>query len=531
MKKVIILARVSSAAQSYKQQVEDLKEMAKADGYKENDILIINNKESAIKNDEEHLLGLNEMKDAIDANPIKSVYVREISRIGRREEVNLSIKKYLADKGIQLVVKTPSIRLLGADGKIDRAAEFAFSIFNVISQQEMEVKKERFAQGKKEAIANGKVIGSKLLFGYTKDEDNRIVIDEAAADIVRYVFSTYANTNASTATIYRELAERGQVRKLYSNETGGVNFIRNIIINPAYCGGMSKTAKKVHYKYPILISQELWNAANEKLKTMKNVPKTKTKHIIYTKGLVRCHCGHIMIGNVDALLAFRCPVCHQVINLNVIEHVAWTEAKVFKVTQLRMAPEENRKKYQEEISDNEMKIKATEKQISNLQGAMDRAYKGYVLGNINETLYKDTVKTIDMEHNKLQSHVVKLTETNVRLSELIKRIDEVDEFAAYDNIDAMTDDIEKRKLIHEVIDTIQLSKHEKGILITIIAKESPERFVNRYLYQPSTRPKTFIAYYKTLYDKKTDSFRKDTELQVYKEITNEIVKRFVRRRY
>ena len=230
MKKVIILSRVSSNSQSNEQQIKDLMELAYADGYKNKDIVVISNKESAIKNDEEHRLGLTEMKEVIETNPIECVYVREISRIGRREEVNLSIKNFLVERKIQLVVKTPSIRLLDADGSVNTGAELAFSLFNTMSKQEMQIKLDRFAQGKREAVSKGKVIGAKILYGYTKDDENHIVIDDAIAEIVRYIFTTYAFSDSSTSTIYKELVSRGQARAVYSCETGGVNFIRNIIL-------------------------------------------------------------------------------------------------------------------------------------------------------------------------------------------------------------------------------------------------------------------------------------------------------------
>ena len=164
--KAIILARVSTAKQSYDEQVNDLIALAIKDGYSKRQIKVIKNKESGIKLDEEHRLGLIELKETIknDAS-INAVYIRSIDRIGRREEVNLSIKNFLIDRKIQLVVKTPELRLLNDDGKVNSGAELAFSLFNTMAKQEMEIKKDRFAQGRREALKQGKVI-SKVCLGY-----------------------------------------------------------------------------------------------------------------------------------------------------------------------------------------------------------------------------------------------------------------------------------------------------------------------------------------------------------------------------
>ena len=108
--KCILLVRVSTEAQSFEEQKNELVELSRKDGYdglvvdyksnitdteksKTNDIIVIANKESAIKNDEEHRLGLIEMKEAIDMDAtINSVYVWEISRIGRNDNVLSKVK-------------------------------------------------------------------------------------------------------------------------------------------------------------------------------------------------------------------------------------------------------------------------------------------------------------------------------------------------------------------------------------------------------------------------------------------------------
>ena len=56
MAKAILLVRVSTENQSFEQQTKELINVALKDGYDKSDLIIIENKESAIKNDEEHRL-------------------------------------------------------------------------------------------------------------------------------------------------------------------------------------------------------------------------------------------------------------------------------------------------------------------------------------------------------------------------------------------------------------------------------------------------------------------------------------------
>ena len=58
-KKCILLVRVSTGKQELNQQTEKVKEEALKDGYKDNQIIILENVESAVTLDEEERQGLN----------------------------------------------------------------------------------------------------------------------------------------------------------------------------------------------------------------------------------------------------------------------------------------------------------------------------------------------------------------------------------------------------------------------------------------------------------------------------------------
>ena len=96
MKKCILLSRVSTQQQTLEQQTNELLKFAKNRGYNDNSIIVIEDKESAIKLDEEHRQGLIKMKEYIaeDKN-INCVICYEISRISRQQKVLFSIRDYL----------------------------------------------------------------------------------------------------------------------------------------------------------------------------------------------------------------------------------------------------------------------------------------------------------------------------------------------------------------------------------------------------------------------------------------------------
>ena len=84
MNKCILLSRVSTQQQTLAQQTNELLRYAKSRGYNDSCIIVIEDKESAIKLDEEHRKGLIKMKEHIaNDKSIDCVICYEISRISR----------------------------------------------------------------------------------------------------------------------------------------------------------------------------------------------------------------------------------------------------------------------------------------------------------------------------------------------------------------------------------------------------------------------------------------------------------------
>ena len=74
--KAIVLSRVSTQYQDLSQQTNEVLREVYKDGYKEKNIVIIEDVESAIKLSEEERHGLNKMKDYINRDSsIKCVYI------------------------------------------------------------------------------------------------------------------------------------------------------------------------------------------------------------------------------------------------------------------------------------------------------------------------------------------------------------------------------------------------------------------------------------------------------------------------
>ena len=90
---------------------------AESKGYAVDNLVIIEDKESAIKLTEEERNGLNEMKYIINNDKsINAVFIWEISRLGRTEIVLHSIKEWLINNKINLFIFDKQYQLLNEDG-------------------------------------------------------------------------------------------------------------------------------------------------------------------------------------------------------------------------------------------------------------------------------------------------------------------------------------------------------------------------------------------------------------------------------
>ena len=134
MSKAILLIRVSTEHQDLSQQTEKVKEAALNDGFKSKDIIILEDKESAVKLSEEERNGLNNLKWHIEHDDITCVYAYEISRISRQPSILYSIRDYLIKHQVQLIILNPYMKMLKDDGNISESANIFFGIFSSMAE-------------------------------------------------------------------------------------------------------------------------------------------------------------------------------------------------------------------------------------------------------------------------------------------------------------------------------------------------------------------------------------------------------------
>lgn len=279
-KKCIILSRVSTYYQDLTQQTDAVIKKAKSEGY--DDFILIEDKESGVKLNEEERLGLNKLKsNIIYDKDIKCVFVYEVSRIGRRPDVNFSIRNFLQEHHVQLRVIDPDITLFNDDFTINESGNLMFSIFNSMAENEGWIRKERTMRGKSKAVKENRYIGGGILFGYRKNENGVIEIDPDKATYVRKMFNDYANGTKTTFDIGKEMYELGYISSKTISSCQVV--VGRYLKNKRYIGEYQEGK----YRYPQIVDPETFNKVNELIMTKRKMLHKKHKFDILLRALVK----------------------------------------------------------------------------------------------------------------------------------------------------------------------------------------------------------------------------------------------------
>ena len=206
------------------------------------------------------------------------ILTKEISRFSRSTLDSIKYTQELLQDGVGVYFLNDNINTILPD------SELRLTMMSSIAQDEVRRLSERVSFGMRRSIDNGVVLGCSNIYGYIKDK-GKLVIDESQAEMVRIIFDRYANTTDGLSKVSRYLYDLG-----YKSKTGkrlDTTILTRIIENPKYkgyyCGHKTKVLdyrtkhkKKLNksdwivYKdnknVPPIVSEELWNRANKKLK-------------------------------------------------------------------------------------------------------------------------------------------------------------------------------------------------------------------------------------------------------------------------
>ena len=236
------------------------------------------------------------------------ILTKEISRFSRSTLDSIKYTQELLQNGVGVYFLNDNINTILPD------SELRLTMMSSIAQDEVRRLSERVSFGMRRSIDSGVVLGCSNIYGYVKDK-GKLVIDEKQAKMIKIIYDRYANTTDGLSKVSRYLYSLG-----YKSKTGkrlDTTILTRIIENPKYkgyyCGHKTKvldyrTKKKkklsesdwIIYKdtenVPPIVSEELWERANKKLKQRQEsfASRTVNKAVFHNRYTYsgKIYCGH-----------------------------------------------------------------------------------------------------------------------------------------------------------------------------------------------------------------------------------------------
>ena len=466
MKKCIIFTRVSTEHQEFVEQERTLSELALKDGYARESQIFISNKESAIKLSEEERSGLNELKMKISTDEqIDAVYAFDISRISRQQKIIYSVRDFLIDRHVQLVFHTPSIRLFDAQGNIDAAAELAFSMFAVMAEQEMRLKKARVAAGRRRSRKEGKFWGGPSAgLGFKINEETRKVEpDPEMIPILIELFELYTNEGYSIVQLRNWLSDRGIE---YSGQNIKLLLTRKSVRN--------------------LVGEELFDRA-QKIRIVRSTTGGESKKRKYSicESLIKCPvCGRFY--TIRSNHTYNCvyhdaqrkgtPLfCNNSVGLSSrrMDAILINVASEWMIKYVMIDDAKRRKLLEDKLKDLPKIIETLQKRLEGIESRIERIIDNFESNLITKIKRDQKIRKVREEEADVKEKLLsKISEREYLLARKDNKIETfVDLINRFDNMDQK----ELYFMVHEYIDSVTLTINQQEKIITVKGKAGDVR--------------------------------------------------------
>lgn len=516
VKKAILFCRSSSVQQDYHYQITELTGLAHSDGYSDSQIAVIAYKESASKNDISKRVSIEELNSLIEKHPIESVYVTEISRLARRDDVLMQVLSTLNQHEIALVSMKPM--LLRTFEKINgkwvknATTDLIIKILSYVAEEEIKNKNFRQKAGYAQKKKDGKLVASKVLIGYRRSEYNTPEVEPDSASVVNDIFNRYLEGDSVT-TIFEAVRRTKHFSGIVNDKTGW-NKITRILRDKTYIG------QHKMFNYPPIVSEDVFNKVQEKLDNNQLV-KTNISNVYYCQGLVK-YDGHVLTPNAtEAIYNYRNPnTCRSIIsvNANVIDSIAFNQACVAAAIAEGHVRKENRARFKKELEIALDSQKGYERAIQLTKNKLNRIQEDYYNGRLSKDSYDDRYADTQKQLEKI---IQSDRDNNLKITQIRKSLDKTEalsirtaSYMAYSNIE---DEQLRKQLVKENITSINLEKDGDDILITYNYKDNvlpPDvlKYIRRgckiYLYRLSSIDPDICEDWTGVWENRIKSLRK-----------------------
>lgn len=464
MEEIVLYGRVSTQDQDYKSQFVDLRAWAKVNNFKV--VEAFGEKVSGYDLTVERA-EYEKMKDYVLKNNIKNIGIWEISRLSRSMNKTNSEIEFYTSQGINVHFKKEN--LCSISDNVTNT--LLLTILAAMAQLERNTIIDRNMRGKMSAAISGKAINYGVLpYGYKKDDNGRLIIDEEEAKAIRIIYDS-AIKGIGVGTIANFLNGlniptrhrlNGRKRIIYENEVAKEidvlwrqNTVRRILHSKIYIG--DSIFKNIRIKIPSIISIEDWDKVQERFQN-KIGYSTSTKYEYLFKGKLRCgNCSLIYSTNTrKGVGSYYCSgrkdkgiKCKngQILS-SFLDEQLWIA--MFHYPEFFKASKNDDEKKSKQM-EMESQIEFFEKEITKLESKFKRLTQTYINGDISES--KFNTDKLALKNG--------ITEHNNRIKVLKNSIKPQDVMAWYKkivNLLISKDYNVRREAIENLIDKVRISQ-------------------------------------------------------------------------
>jgi DNA invertase Pin-like site-specific DNA recombinase len=276
------------------------------------------------------------LKQKIDNDPnyYSGIFVWEISRIARDPIQGNDILSYLSLNKLCVYVKEPNLRSINPRGERDPMFNIYFTILMEFANTEAMLLKKRSRSGIRSKILDQKGAGYIVLpYGYKREPSSKkLIIEEKEGEVVKEIFNLCIQGHG-TKTIAKILNSKNiptrynkskKEQIVYKDDSRPPIDVKNItwkdgtiygiLTNTIYMGKRKlkpnidefedgKIPKGLfdYFDVPNIVSEEIWDSAQLKLKANLKHSIRNTKYIYILKDLIKCSvCGGNYYGRWKA---------------------------------------------------------------------------------------------------------------------------------------------------------------------------------------------------------------------------------------
>lgn len=376
----------------------------------------------------------SELLADIKSGKIKALFVWNLDRTAREEATWFNLANLIVEHDITLF----------EDGKLlDLSDPSTYFTAGIMSQ--MNALYRRTTSKKIKAVLDrnakeGKVHGRIHPFGYTKDENGYLTIDEEEAQIVKKVYEMSLNGIGSSTirnwlvennipTRYNKMDGTLTVTNKYTGEkktiqkkdiTWSDKTVQDILRNPIY-KGKRKWGKKF-YDCPAIFDPVYWQKVNDNLPMNRKNSGKKVDHKYLLKGKLICgKCGRNLYGRKRQNKKDNVYICSsrrykelncgsRGINIDKFEAFVWN--RFFKGDELLNLLRAELKKggQDKKIGELKGKIENLEAQNRSLEGERQKAVQLAIKGFLKESDIAPELEKIDGKRNDIEKRIFNLNE-------------------------------------------------------------------------------------------------------------------------